>query len=79
MIGDLYYVWQERDQHGWAIIAAGEVDVSGMAMVRALVTRHEDIANGPFRAFAELHKLKAGVPIRLATFKLASILEVDST
>ena len=76
MRGDELYVWQERNDEGWGVIAGGFVDAGGVRVVRALVTRSRALAEGQWREYAEAHQQHTGNLVRLGKFKLSVVLEI---
>lgn len=73
MRGDQLYVWQVREDDGWATIAGLPLERPGVSV--ALVTRSREIAERPMRAYAHEHARQTGKEIRLSLFKLSVILE----
>ena len=65
MNGDAIWAWQELDEHGWGILAAG----FSRDRVLPMVHRDRKIVDG-LRVVAEGHQAATGNPVRLARFVL---------
>lgn len=81
-LGDTLWVWQEQVYDGegessWATIAAGVImePVTDIPVVRALVTRKLEVAQGFLSNLALERQRVSGNSVRLAEFRVAKIIE----
>jgi hypothetical protein len=72
MIGDELWAWQVLEDGEWGTISAVIPGV-GHAI---LVSRSKPIVTEFMRPVAESHAKESGLPVRLARFALAEVVEV---
>lgn len=72
MIGDELWAWQVLEAGEWGTISAMIPGV-GHAI---LVSRSKAIVTDFMRPLAESHAKESGLPVRLARFALAEVVEV---
>jgi hypothetical protein len=68
------FVWQVFEEGEWGTLASN-INVFTPSQMTPLITRSETVARESFGPFARAHATATGMPVRLARYDYAAVLE----